>query len=91
MQNNVDKLTKSHQKLTQSDGLKVASHVQREEGDWFINTLMIEGVEVPFRYKRKERYRKLQGQRVNLTYYPITETVAGMDFEIMKIVRIRVT
>lgn len=91
MQNNVDKLIKSHQKLIQSDGVKVTSHVQREEGDWFINTLMIEGIEVPFRYKRKERYRKLHGNRVNLTYHPITEMVAGMEFEIMKVVRIRVT
>lgn len=64
--------------------------MQREEGEWFINTLMLEGYEVPFRYKRKERYRCLEGQRVNLTYYPVTEMVAGMEFEVMKVVRIKI-
>lgn len=91
MPTDVNKIIKKHQKLIQSDNMQVSSHVQREEGDWFINTLMIEGYDVPFRYKRKELYRKLDGGRVNMTYYPVTETVAGMEFEIMKVVRIRVT
>lgn len=51
---------------------------------------MIEGCEIPFKYKRPRKYKNLQGQRVNLTYYPSTETVAGMDFEVMNVVRIRV-
>ena len=70
--------------------LKVASHVQREEGDWIINTLMVEGCEAPFKYKRKRAYKSLQGQRVNLTYYPGTESVAGFELEVMNIVRVRV-
>jgi hypothetical protein len=91
MPSDPDKMLKRHQELVHSDGVKVISHVQREEGEWFINTIMIEGYEVPFRYKRKDRYRKLDGQRVNLTYYPIVENVAGMEFEVMKVVRIRIT
>ncbi|MGM0678492.1 MAG: hypothetical protein ACQESY_01315 [Pseudomonadota bacterium] len=73
-----------------SDNVKVTSHVQREEGEWFINTVMIEGVEIPFRYKRKKKYRDLTGARVNLTYYPDNLNVAGMKMEIMTVVRIRV-
>ncbi len=90
MPSSVDKLLKKHQKLTQADMLKVASHVQREQGEWIINTLMIEGQSVPFIYKRKRRYKSLQGQRVNITCYPATELVAGMEWEVMKVVRIRV-
>ncbi|MFO8025214.1 hypothetical protein [Thiohalophilus sp.] len=85
-----DKLTKQHDKLVHSDNVKVTSHVQREEGEWFINTVMIEGVEIPFRYKRKKKYRDLTGARVNLTYYPDNLNVAGMKMEIMTVVRIRV-
>lgn len=84
-----DKLLKKHQQLNQLDAVKVISHVQRENGDWVINTLMLEGYTVPFKYTRKKLYRSLQGASVNLTYYPQTEQVAGMDFESMKVVRIR--
>jgi hypothetical protein len=52
---------------------------------------MLEGYNVPFKYKRNKRYKNLAGQRVNLTYYPDTETVAGMEFEIMKVVRIKIS
>jgi hypothetical protein len=69
--------------------LKVTSHVQRESGEWFLNTLMVEGHEVPFKYKRKKRYKSLEGQRVNMTYYPVTEQVAGLEFEVMKVVRVK--
>lgn len=65
------------------------SHVQRESGEWFINTVMIDDLQVPFRYKRKKQYKSLVGSQVNLTYYPTTETVAGVELEIMKVVRIR--
>jgi hypothetical protein len=51
--------------------------------------VMIDGCDVPFKYKRKKRYRSLAGQRVNLTYYPSTEEVAGIEMEVMKVVRIR--
>ena len=36
-------------------------------------------------------YRDIKGQRVNLTYYPVMEKVAGLDFEYMKVVRIKVS
>lgn len=85
-----DKLTKQHDKLVHSDDVKVTSHIQREEGEWFINTVMIEGVDVPFRYKRKKKYKDLTGARVNLTYYPDNLNVGGMEMEIMTVVRIRV-
>jgi len=91
MQSDPDKLIKKHSQLTHTDMARVVSHVQRDQGDWILNTLMIEGCEVPFKYKRKERYKNLQGQRVNLTYYPDSETVAGMAFEMMKVVRVRVS
>jgi len=67
------------------------SHVQREAGEWFVNTLMIENCEVPFKYRRKKRYKNLEGQQVNLTYYPGVESVAGLEIEIMTIVRIKRT
>ena len=91
MKSPVDKLLKSHQQLTHSDMMKVVSHVQRESGEWFINTLMIEDVDIAFKYKRKKLYKNLKGQRVNLTYYPDTEEVAGFKIEIMKVVRIKVS
>ena len=86
-----EKLIKKHEKLTHSDMLKVTSHVQREAGKWIINTLMVEGCDVPFRYKRQEQYKNLKGQRVNLTYYPTKELVAGIEMEIMNVVRIKVS
>lgn len=89
MKSDPDKLLKKHGQLNQLDAVKVASHVQRESGDWIINTLMLEGYSVPFKYSRKEKTRSLQGGPVNLTYYPQTEQVAGMEFESMKVVRIR--
>ena len=90
MHSEPEKLVKKHQQLVHSDHLTVTSHVQRDEGDWIVNTLMIEGCEAPFRYKRKKAYKNIKGQRVNLTYYPITETVAGLEFEVMNVVRIRI-
>lgn len=89
MNRETKKLLEKNQQLNQLEGAKVESHVQREQGDWFLNTLMLVGYPVPFKYKRRKRYKNLQGARVNLTYYPITESVAGMDFESMKVVRIR--
>ncbi len=85
----VDKLLKRHQDLTHSENVKVISHVQREEGEWIRHTIMIENVDVPFVYKRTKRYQSLTGARVNMTYYRIVESVAGMDFEQMKVVRIK--
>jgi len=70
---------------------KVASHVQRNEknSEWIINTITIEGYDVPFRFKRKTEYRNLKGARVNLTYYASVESVAGFDIEFMNVVRIK--
>ena len=91
MKSDVKKLLKKNEQLNQLDAVKVLSHVQRESGDWFINTLMLDGYDVPFKYSRKKPYKNLQGAQVNLTYYPQTETVAGLEFETMKVVRIRRT
>lgn len=89
MTSDVDKLLKKNEQLNQLDGVKVTSHVQRLDDGWYINTIMLDGYDVPFKYKRKKEYRPLTGAPVNLTYYPVTEKLAGMDFEVMKIVRIR--
>lgn len=51
---------------------------------------MIEGYEVPFRFKRKQPYKNVEGRRVNLTYYPAKESVAGIELEVMKVVRIKI-
>lgn len=85
----VDKLLAKHQSLTHTENVRVASHTQRQDGDWVRHTLMLEGVDVPFVFKRTKPYQSLKGARVNLTYYPVTETVAGMEFEQMKVVRIK--
>ncbi|WP_196140271.1 hypothetical protein [Aliikangiella sp. G2MR2-5] len=92
MHSDPDKLLKKHQKLIQSDFRKVISHTQREKGEWFINSIMIEGCEAPFKFKRKTAYRTLnKGQRINLTYYPEIEKVAGLEFEVMRVVRIKLS
>lgn len=90
IQTEPEKLLRKHRQLVHSDMLKVTSHVQRTEADWIVNTLMIEGCTVPFKFKRKRTYRNIEGQRVNLTYYADSETVAGLEFEVMNVVRIRV-
>lgn len=87
----VEKLLIKHDKLTHSDELSVISHVQRNEDDWFVNTLMVKGYDVPFKFRRRKVYKNLTGAQVNLTYYPITEEVAGMHFEAMKVVRIKMS
>ncbi|KAA9134088.1 hypothetical protein F3N42_00625 [Marinihelvus fidelis] len=89
MKSDPDKLLKRHRELTHSESLKVVSHVQRQSGDWYLNTLMLEGYDVPFQYKRQVKYKNLQGGRVNLTYYPTTKNVAGMAVEVMNVVRVR--
>ena len=89
MESDPDKLLERHAELVHCEMQKVISHVQRKDGDWIVNTVMIEGHDVPFRYKRKQVYRSLEGTRVNLTCYPATHEVAGIEMEIMKVVRIR--
>ncbi len=79
-----------HPGLTRSEDMKVVSHVQRETAEWIINTLMIDGYDVPFKYRRKKHYQELKGARVNLTYYPDVETVAGIAMEVMAVVQIKI-
>lgn len=87
----VKNLLKKHGQLNQLDNVKVLSHVQRDKDDWVINTVMLEGYDVPFKYKRKKAYKSLKGGRVNLTFYAENESVAGVVFEVMNVVRIRRT
>ena len=91
MKSDANKLLKKNDQLNHLEVVKVVSHVQREieAGAWVSNSLMLEDYDVPFKYRRKKKYKSLQGARVNVTYYPDTEKVAGMDIEIMKVVRIR--
>lgn len=91
MKSSPEKLLKKHEQLTHSEMMTVTSHVQRTEGDWIVNTLMIDGCDVPFKYKRTKPYKNLKGKRVNMTYYPVTEMVAGMEFDIMNVVRIKIS
>ena len=86
----VNNLLKNHQELTHSENILVISHVQREEDDWYINTIMLDGVSAPFKYKRKQYYKSLNKQKVNITYYPSVERIAGFDIEVMNIVRIKI-
>lgn len=90
MKSDAEKLIKKHRELIHSEMLKVTSHVQRNAGEWIINTVMVEGYDVPFKYRRKRTYRDLKGQRINLTYYPDIETVAGFELEVMNVVRIKI-
>ena len=84
----VKKLLKRNEQLNQLDMAKVVSHVQRPLDEWIQNSVMLEGYDVPFKYRRKKRYRSLVGARVNVTYYPRSESVGGIEFETMKVVRI---
>lgn len=90
MKSEVQKLLERHSKLSHSEHKRVVSHTQRETQDWIINTVILEGYSVAFRFRRKRPYRNLAGSYVNLTYYPDTETVAGIAMEVMKVVRIKV-
>ncbi len=91
MKSERQKLVEKHKQLNQTDNVKVVSHVQREEkdGDWIRHTLMLENIDVPFIYRRKQQYQSLKGARVNVTYYRHVEEVAGVAFETMKVVRIK--
>jgi hypothetical protein len=89
MRNEIEKLLDRHKSLVHSDRKRVVSHVQRETHDWIINTVMLEGYAVPFRFKRKRPYKNLKGMFVNLTYYPSSEGVAGITVEVMNVVRVR--
>lgn len=91
IKSDADNLIKKHRELIHSQNKKVTSHVQRDHDDWRVNTLMLEDCDTPFQFKRKKAYQNLKGARVNLTYYPDTHQIAGIDFEVMKVVRIRIS
>lgn len=91
MRSNPKELLKSHSELIHSEMQKVISHVQRPAEDWIQHTVMLEGCDVPFKFKRKKRYKSLKGNRVNVTYYPTTETVAETDLDVMNVVRIKLS
>ena len=92
MQSDPKKLLKKHQELVHSEMMKVTSHVQRKdkESEWIINTIMVEGWDVPFRFKRRKEFRNVKGARVNLTYYRDVENVGGMEMEVMNVVRVKI-
>jgi len=85
------KLLAENDQLIHSKMKKVESHVQRQVGDWFHNTVLIEESEVPFKYKRQKKYISLKGAKVDIIYYPNTETIAGIDFEYMKVIQIHLS
>ncbi len=91
MNSSVKKLLQKHQQLIQSDFKKVSSHVQRQEDDWYVNTIMLEGYNCPFIYKRQIKYNSLTGSTVNITYYADKQTVAGFEMDVMRVVRIKVS
>jgi hypothetical protein len=90
IKSDANKLLKKNQQLNHLENKKVVSHSQRQSGEWFINSIMIDEYDVPFKYKRLKQYKNLMGARVNVTYYPVTEKVADIPFETMKVVRIRI-
>jgi hypothetical protein len=85
------KLLNEHDLLTHSTMQKVSSHVQRRDGDWVMNTVLVEGQDIPFKYKRRKLYKSLKGACVDMIYYPDTETIAGMDFPFMRVVKINLS
>lgn len=91
MQSNPKELLKKNSELIHSEMQKVVSHVQRPSDDWIQHTVMIEGHDIPFKFKRKKRYKSLQGNRVNITYYPTTESIADEDMDVMNVVRIKIS
>jgi len=85
------KFLADNEQLIHSTMQKVTSHVQREDGEWYLNTLLIDGYDVPFKYKRQKLYKSLKGARVDLIYYPSIEQVAGINFEYMKVVKVNIS
>jgi len=63
----VEKLLDKHDNLTHSEELVVVSHVQRKDDDWFMNILLVEGTEVPFKFRRRKTYKNLTGLKHKVT------------------------
>lgn len=89
MKSSADELLKKHPNLVHSENLSVITHTQRQQGDWYINTLMLKGYDVPFKYKRPKKFKSLKDQHINVTYYPENEVVAGIRLEVMQVIRLR--
>ena len=87
----IKKFLTDNEHLVHSQMQKIESHVQRQKEEWFLNTVLVEGYDVPFKYKRKKRYKSLQGAFVDIIYYPAKENIAGMDFEYMKVIKINLS
>ena len=87
----LNKLLSENEQLIHSKMQKVESHVQRQMGKWIQNTVLLATYDVPFKYKRQKKYKSLKGARVDLIYYPGTEQVAGMEFEVMNVVKINLS
>jgi len=85
------KLLADNDKLIHSSMKKVESHVQRQVNEWIHNTVLIEGYDIPFKYKRQKKYKSLKGARVDLIYYPDLESIAGIEFEYMKVIQINLS
>jgi hypothetical protein len=85
----VDKMLENHDELTHSEDVKVLSHIQREKEEWVLHTVMIEGCDTPFKFKRRKKYKSLKDANVNMTYYSGTEGIAGFEIDVFKVVRIK--
>ena len=87
----VGRMLEAHGELIHSKMRKVTSHVQRDTPEWYLNTVMIEGCDVPFKYKRKKKYKSIKGAYVDITYRAETENVAGIPMEIMRVIKINIS
>lgn len=89
MKSPVEIMLQKHSQLVHCELMQVTSHVQRFDGECILNILMLDGYDCAFKYCRKYKYRNLKGKRVNLSYYPTIEVIAGFDVDIMKVVQIK--
>lgn len=89
MKSDPNKLIEKNKNLIHTELMKVVSHTQRVQSEWILHSVMVEGCDVPFKFRRKNTYQSLVAARVNMTYYPAIEVVAGIEFDYMKVVRIK--
>lgn len=61
MNSDPNKLLEKNRELVHSELMKVMSHNQREQGEWVLHSVMVEGCDAPFKFKRKEKLRSLKG------------------------------
>lgn len=88
MKSSTETILQNDKNLVHCELMKVTSHTQRFNGESMLNTLMVDGYDCPFKYCRKYQFPNLKGKRVDLTYYPTVEIVAGFEVDIMKVVHI---